>query len=344
VGCAPGPGAPLPGRGAYRGRQGLRKHTPSSPRALWTTPSATIPQHANHPGIPLCHPRLPQPPPLPHTHSHSVGRRTRSPPPTDRPQRLGRTETQPAHPPPPSRDLPRLPDARSRPSRPRHPSRRGRTRHGRQPRPGPRRAMSPAKDRRGARTRTRTSSRRGWGGARTRTRTSSRRGWGGTAVRRSRGVGGGCVRARGQVSRPLPRTVGVVGWVGRTGHATSRRGGTGAGGRSPNKQRSGSSRERPLLRELDGLRERLRRRPGASSSGARRGSPGFPRRRPAAGSPTTPAGTDALGRCASTLAPSAEPGTSLARAVGSRSDGTTRPGPDAGQRSADSRDETSPGC
>ena len=36
--------------------------TPSSPRALWTTPRSTIPHDAHRPTLPVWHPRLPQPP------------------------------------------------------------------------------------------------------------------------------------------------------------------------------------------------------------------------------------------------------------------------------------------
>lgn len=177
-----GPGAPLHGRGAYPGRQGLRKTQPPEP-----SPPVENCQRAPRSRLSMPNHRLPRtttmpPPPRP----PPVGRE-QSPTPSKRPheeQQRGSTTTD-EDPQTTPRHLPRVLPPLRRSGRPRDPPRRGRSRPRGQPPPDPRRTVPPCEDSSGAPASDRSTSRPA-------ELVRSRSGWGTTAAGAGRRVKGGC--------------------------------------------------------------------------------------------------------------------------------------------------------
>jgi len=190
-------GAPLRERGAYPGRQGLRKTQPTKPPALVENC-----QRAALTRLSMPHHRMPQPPPLPHPPRPQTVGREQSPTQDKRthPQQQRRSQTPNQDPPNTPLHMPRVRPTPRRRSRPRHPPRRRRSRPRNQPPPHPPRPMPRAQD----------SSRTPASDRSTSRPAKLMSGWGTTAWANSSRVKGGCAFAPGHVfaSDPaLPATV-----------------------------------------------------------------------------------------------------------------------------------------
>lgn len=182
-----GPGAPLSERGAYPGRQGLRKTQPPEP-----SPPVENSQRATRSRLTMPQHRLPRAPPLPPPpRPETVGQQQSQTTSQRRNTHHHRRSTTPNEDPQTTpRHLPRvLPPLRRR-GRPRDPPRRRRSRHRRQPPPDSSHTLPPAEDSSGAPASDRSTSRPA-------ELVRSRSGWGTTAGDRTARVNGGCAVKRG---------------------------------------------------------------------------------------------------------------------------------------------------